>query len=91
MFRRFFMQISQVVALPLVLLVLAYQKTLSPDHGLFKSQFPNGYCRFHPTCSMYALNGLRAAGIVALPKIGWRLVRCHPWSLGGVDPYSLDT
>ncbi|MDP2587171.1 MAG: membrane protein insertion efficiency factor YidD [bacterium] len=80
--------ISRLLAAPLVLIVRVYQRTLSPDHGLYKAHYPNGYCRFYPSCSEYAVSGLRSAGILALPKIVWRLVRCQPWSLGGVDHYS---
>lgn len=44
-------------------------------------------CRFHPTCSTYALEALRVHG----PLRGtWlaarRLGRCHPWNVGGIDP-----
>jgi putative membrane protein insertion efficiency factor len=44
-------------------------------------------CRFHPTCSTYALEALTVHGPL---RGGWlaarRLGRCHPWNLGGVDP-----
>ena len=47
---------------------------------------PEGTCKYHPTCSQYAIEALRGRGhargaIVA----GWRLLRCNPWSHGGVD------
>lgn len=82
-----FRNISVVVAKPVDLLVGVYQKTLSPDHGIFKSLHPQGYCRFYPTCSNYAREGLQKEGITAIPKITARVVRCQPWSLGGVDHY----
>ncbi|SES00041.1 hypothetical protein SAMN05443377_12723 [Propionibacterium cyclohexanicum] len=44
-------------------------------------------CKFYPTCSEYGLEALRRHGAV---RGGWltlrRIARCHPWSLGGVDP-----
>ncbi len=44
-------------------------------------------CRFHPTCSQYALEAIARYGSI---KGGWltakRIVRCHPWSEGGYDP-----
>jgi len=68
-------------------IIKIYQKTLSFDHGWFKIFFPNGYCRFRPTCSEYALQaisqqGLFKGGLKAL----WRVVRCNPFNQGGWDP-----
>lgn len=44
-------------------------------------------CRFHPSCSSYAIEAIERYGIV---KGGWktsgRLLRCHPWHPGGYDP-----
>jgi putative membrane protein insertion efficiency factor len=63
-----------------------YQKTLSPDHGLFSLVTPYG-CRFQPTCSEYTYQAIAKYGII---KGGWlgikRIFRCHPWSRGGHDP-----
>ena len=43
-------------------------------------------CKFHPTCSQYAVDALRRYGVArGLIIAAWRLLRCHPWSLGGVD------
>jgi putative membrane protein insertion efficiency factor len=84
---RLALSVGRALALPLVALVYVYQQTLSPDHGLVRALYPNGYCKFHPTCSTYALDALREDGLVAVGASFWRLVRCHPWSLGGVDYY----
>lgn len=44
-------------------------------------------CKYHPTCSAYALEAVRRHGAArGLVLAGWRLLRCNPWSLGGVDP-----
>lgn len=44
-------------------------------------------CRFHPTCSHYALQAFEKYGIF---KGGWltirRLIKCHPYHPGGFDP-----
>ena len=44
-------------------------------------------CRFYPSCSEYAVQSLREKGLVrGGMAAGWRLLRCGPWSRGGVDP-----
>ena len=43
-------------------------------------------CRFHPSCSQYAHDAVRKHGPVrGSLKAVWRVLRCHPWSRGGVD------
>jgi len=68
-------------------LIRIYQKTLSFDHGIFKSLFPNGYCRFHPTCSEYGYQAIEKYGVIkgGLKTI-WRVMRCNPFNKGGDDP-----
>ena len=47
---------------------------------------PAGTCKYHPSCSEYALDALRTHGLVRGSVLaGWRLLRCNPWSHGGVD------
>lgn len=44
-------------------------------------------CKYHPSCSQYAIDAMRKHGfVVGSAKAGWRLLRCNPWSRGGVDP-----
>ncbi|WP_257457732.1 membrane protein insertion efficiency factor YidD [Archangium lipolyticum] len=44
-------------------------------------------CRFHPTCSVYALEALQKHGALrGLRLILWRLLRCQPFHPGGFDP-----
>jgi hypothetical protein len=61
-------------------LVYAYRYTL----GLL---VPAGTCKYHPSCSQYALDALRTHGPI---RGSWmatkRVARCHPWSRGGHDP-----
>ena len=66
------------VAMVLTWVIGAYRRFISP--------FLRQNCRFHPTCSAYALEAIRVHGAVrgsllAIKRIG----RCHPWSPGGVD------
>lgn len=67
-----------VLARGLALPVHAYRYALSPLLG--------GHCRYHPSCSAYALQALARHGAargswLALRRIG----RCHPWGGSGVD------
>jgi uncharacterized protein len=43
-------------------------------------------CKYYPSCSQYALDAFREYGLLkGLVLAGWRLLRCNPWSHGGVD------
>ena len=47
---------------------------------------PPGTCKYHPSCSQYALDAFRQHGLVRGGVLaGWRILRCNPWSHGGVD------
>jgi uncharacterized protein len=44
-------------------------------------------CKYHPSCSQYAIDAVRERGLVRGSLLaGWRLLRCNPWSRGGFDP-----
>ena len=63
----------------LIRIVRLYQLTLSPLIG--------NNCRFYPSCSHYAVEAIETHGsgrgsFLALRRI----LRCHPWHEGGVDP-----
>ena len=59
----------------------AYQKLISP---LLRPR-----CRYAPSCSEYAIQAVREFGILrGLVLAGWRLLRCNPFSHGGLDPVS---
>ena len=63
----------------LILPIRAYQLLLSP-------LLPPS-CRFHPSCSHYAIEALRVHGpITGLWLGGLRLLKCHPFHPGGFDP-----
>ena len=43
-------------------------------------------CKYHPSCSQYSVTAIRRYGILrGLVLSAWRLLRCNPWSHGGVD------
>jgi conserved hypothetical protein YidD len=43
-------------------------------------------CKYYPSCSSYALDAYEKHGLIkGTVLMVWRLLRCNPWSLGGVD------
>ncbi|OIP23170.1 membrane protein insertion efficiency factor YidD [bacterium CG_4_10_14_0_2_um_filter_33_32] len=63
-----------------------YQRIISPDHSFFSRFFPNGYCRFVPSCSQYAIDAIDKYGALKGSVLGfYRINRCNPWSRGGFD------
>ena len=72
-------RLSRFLSGALILLVRAYQVTLSPILG--------GACRFEPSCSNYMIEALRVHGPAKGVLIGlWRILRCHPFGAHGYDP-----
>jgi uncharacterized protein len=71
--------ILRLPRLLVVALLRAYRAVVSPLYGQT--------CRFYPSCSEYALIAVERHGVI---RGGWlagrRLLRCHPWNPGGVDP-----
>lgn len=64
-----------------------YQHTFSLDHGPLQFLFPNGFCRYYPTCSDYSAQAIRKYGFWRGSWLGFcRILRCHPWAKGGFDP-----
>jgi putative membrane protein insertion efficiency factor len=64
---------------PLIWFLRGYRLLISPLYGQI--------CRYHPSCSAYALDAVTRFGAVrgswlAVRRIG----RCHPWAAGGYDP-----
>jgi len=42
-------------------------------------------CKYYPPCSSYAITAIEKHGVIGIGLAIWRLVRCNPWSHGGVD------
>ncbi|MGB1236006.1 MAG: membrane protein insertion efficiency factor YidD [Planktomarina sp.] len=66
--------LAYIVSLPVKL----YRATFSPIVGFS--------CRYHPTCSAYALEALeKHGGIKGTYLAARRILRCHPWGKSGID------
>ena len=62
----------------LIFLLRGYQKFISPYFA------PR--CKYYPTCSQYSIDAITEYGSVrGIAMTVWRLVRCNPFSHGGVD------
>ena len=71
--------LNKIVTFPLMLLIHGYQLIISPMLG--------SNCRFMPTCSEYAMESLKAYGLIkgtflTIKRIG----KCHPFGGHGYDP-----
>jgi putative membrane protein insertion efficiency factor len=63
----------------LIGLLRAYRLLVSPLYGQV--------CRYHPSCSAYALDAVTVHGSLRGTWLAVRrLARCHPWAAGGYDP-----
>jgi uncharacterized protein len=67
----------RILLTPLTLLISAYQKFISPAFA------PR--CKYYPSCSTYALTAITTYGLKGIGMATWRVLRCNPWSYGGVD------
>jgi putative membrane protein insertion efficiency factor len=48
---------------------------------------PGSCCRFHPTCSEYAMEAIDRHGVISGGSLAARrILRCHPWGNSGWDP-----
>lgn len=71
--------VLRVPSILLVALIRLYQRYVSP--------MTPPSCKFHPTCSAYAVQSLQTHGAVKGTMLTVaRLARCHPWQLGGINP-----
>jgi len=68
----------------LVWCIRGYQTFISP--ALPRS------CKYYPSCSQYAIDALREYGLLrGIVLAVWRLLRCNPLSMGGIDPVERQT
>ncbi len=67
-------------------LIRIYQKTLSFDHSFWARPDLVRVCVFYPSCSEYTYQAIDKFGLLRGGLLGaWRVVRCNPFSKGGVD------
>lgn len=72
------MTILHAARYPFVWLLRAYRLLISPLYG--------NVCKYYPSCSQYALDAFETHGVLrGFALTGWRLLRCNPFSSGGVD------
>lgn len=71
--------IGRLLVVILILPIRGYQKFISPLFG------PT--CRYYPSCSQYGVQAVTTHGALkGILLAAWRILRCHPWTAGGVDP-----
>ncbi|MBT6252245.1 MAG: membrane protein insertion efficiency factor YidD [Flavobacteriaceae bacterium] len=70
---------KKILTFPFLFIIKVYQTIISPF-------FPAS-CRFHPTCSHYAIESLQKHGLfIGLRLTIIRITKCHPWGGKGHDP-----
>jgi len=76
--RSVFRGIVRAPARLLLLLLKGYQQFISP--------MTPPTCKFYPSCSQYAVIAVQRHGAIRGTGLAvWRVLRCNPWNLGGVD------
>ena len=81
--------IKKIIKIPShisVALINFYQIYLSPDHSPYWSKIKRPACKYYPTCSEYTKQAILSFGFLKGSIIGfYRILRCNPFSHGGVD------
>ena len=62
---------------PFLLIIRGWQKFIAP--GLAPR------CKYYPSCSHYTYDAIKRYNILGIAMGAWRVVRCNPFSYGGVD------
>ena len=63
----------KIIATPFIKLYQFFSSSTSPR------------CKYYPTCSNYALTAIKRHGAKGVVKATWRILRCNPFTKGGVD------
>ncbi len=72
-------KVNQTIQTFLTLIIKVYRYLISPFFG--------NCCRFHPSCSSYAIEAIHSHGATKGSFLTFkRILRCHPFHPGGLDP-----
>lgn len=71
-------KIRRIISVPFICLIKLYKRFISPLKA--------PCCRYYPSCSAYAVGAFKKHGIIKGAILSaWRILRCNPWSDGGID------
>ena len=71
-------EIKMIFGRLIIWMVRGYQRLIS--------RYTPSSCRFYPTCSQYGLEAISRHGLLrGVLMACWRILRCNPWSAGGID------
>ena len=70
---------KRILPIPFMVIIRLYQYLISPVLG--------AHCRFSPSCSEYAHQALSRYGLIKGTRLAvGRVLKCHPFHPGGIDP-----
>ncbi|MFM8384209.1 MAG: membrane protein insertion efficiency factor YidD [Actinomycetota bacterium] len=67
----------KLLTYPFLFLIRIWQKFIAP--GLAPR------CKYYPSCSHYTFDAIKRYNLLGLVMGAWRVIRCNPFSYGGVD------
>lgn len=67
----------KLLTYPFLILIRGWQKFIAP--GLAPR------CKYYPSCSHYTFDAIKRYNLLGLALGAWRIIRCNPFSYGGVD------
>jgi uncharacterized protein len=81
--------LKKIIEIPkriVLLLIRIYQKLFSLDHSFWARPGMPRVCIYYPSCSEYSHQAIDRFGLIKGGILGaWRILRCNPFSKGGVD------